>query len=93
MRALFVCLPIVLIAAPASAAEFYIIQDTAKQSCTISPWSAKENGQVTVGDGAYNDQVSAAADMGKMSACKSPDATNGGSPTPTSLKNNKKRKK
>jgi hypothetical protein len=89
MRALFVCLPIVLMAAPASAAEFYIIQDTAKHSCTISPWPAKEDGQVTVGDGAYNDQASATAEMGKMSACKSRDVPSGRSPTPASLNKRK----
>jgi hypothetical protein len=91
MRALFICLPIALIAVPASAAEFYIIQDTAKRSCTISPWSAREDGQVTVGDGAYNDKASAAAEMSKMRACNPRDASSGPSPAsaPVGLKKKK----
>ncbi len=70
----------------ASAAKFYIVQDTQKQSCVISQEAPKGEGQTIVGDGAYGDEAVAASDMSKMLACNPRDATTGVPQRPTGLK-------
>lgn len=57
-----------LLAMPASAAEFYIVQDIAKQTCTITRAPPKDDAHTVVGDGAYDDEATAASDMRKMLA-------------------------
>lgn len=71
---------------PASAADFYIVQDTQKQSCVISQEVPKGDGQTIVGDGAYGDEATAASDMSKMLACNPRDATTGVPPSPAGLR-------
>ena len=60
---------------PACAAQFYIVQDIKKQSCTVSEESPKGDDQVMVGEGAYGDEASAESDMKKMLACTPPEAS------------------
>ena len=77
---------VVLVTAPAFAAEFYIVQDTQKQSCTISQEVPKDDAHAVVGDGAYGDEATAAADMSKMLACNPSDASSGAPQSPTGLR-------
>ena len=86
MRTIFVFAFAALIAMPVSAAEFYIVQDTEKQTCTVSAEPPKDDKYVMVGDGAYNDEASASSDMRKMLACNPTDATAGAPQAPTGLK-------
>jgi hypothetical protein len=74
---------VVLVTAPAFAAEFYIVQDTQKQSCVISQEMPKDDAHAVVGDGAYGDEAAAAADMSKMLACNPRDASTGAPQSPT----------
>jgi hypothetical protein len=83
---MFVSAFIALIAMPASAAEFYIVQDIAKLTCTISQELPKDDAHTMVGEGAYNDEASAASDMRKMLACNPIDASSGAPQAPTGLK-------
>jgi hypothetical protein len=69
----FVCA--ILAATPTIAAQFYIVQDTKKQACTVSEEPAKGEDQINVGDGAYAEEAIARSDMTKMLACKSPEAS------------------
>jgi hypothetical protein len=72
---------------PASAAEFYIVQDVEKQTCAIAQEPPKDERHAIVGEGAYNDETSATADMTKMLVCNPRDATSGVTPqAPTGLK-------
>lgn len=77
MRTMFVSVVVALIATPAVAAEFYIVQDVEKQTCTVTQEPPKDDKHVMVGEGAYNDQLTAASDMKKMFACNPGDATGG----------------
>lgn len=86
MRTIFVSAFVTLIAMPAFAAEFYIVRDTAKQTCTISQEMPKDDARTIVGEGAYNDEASAASDMSKMLACNPSDASSGAPQAPTGLK-------
>ena len=78
----------VLIAAPASAAQFFIVQDIQKQSCTIAQEPPTDERLMIVSDGAYGDEATAAADMKAMLACNPRHATSGaaGNPAPGSTK-------
>ena len=60
---------VTLIAIPASAAQFFIVEDIQKKSCTISQEAPKGEQYVIAGDGAYGDEATAATDMKKMLAC------------------------
>ena len=77
---------VALVAAPAFAAEFYIVQDTQKQSCVISQEVPKDDAHAVVGDGAYGDEATATADMSKMLACNPRDASTGAPASPTGLR-------
>ena len=77
---------VALVAAPAFAAEFYIVQDIAKQSCVISQEVPKDDAHAVVGDGAYGDEATAAADMSKMLACNPRDAATVAPASPTGLR-------
>ena len=72
----------VLIAAPASAAQFFIVQDIQKQSCTITQEAPTDERLVVVSDGAYWDEATATVDMKAMLACNPQDATTGAAPGP-----------
>ena len=69
MRTLFAYLVLALISMPVLAAEFYIVQDTERQTCTVAQEQPKDERQAIVGDGAYNDEASALSDMRKMLVC------------------------
>jgi len=86
MRTIFVSAFVALIAMPASSAEFFIVQNIAKQNCRISEESPKDDAHTIVGEGAYNDEASAASDMRKMLACNPTDASSGTPQAPTGLK-------
>jgi hypothetical protein len=82
MRTLLVSVLVALIAVPTLAAEFYIVQDIQKQTCTVSQEPPKNDGVTIVGEGAYNDEASAASDMTKMLACNPREASSGGATNP-----------
>jgi hypothetical protein len=86
MRTLFACLVVALIPMPVLAAEFYIIQDTEKQTCTVVQEQPKEDRHVIVGDGAYNDESSATSDMLKMFVCNPVDPRRDAPQGPTESK-------
>ena len=86
MRTLFASLVVALIPMPVLAAEFYIIQDTEKQTCTVAQEQPKDERQAIVGDGAYNDAASAISDMRKMLVCNPVDSTRDTPKGPTELK-------
>ena len=87
MRTMFVSAWVAVIAGPVLAAEFYIVQDIAKQTCAVAPEPPKDDKHVRVGEGAYNDEAVATSDMQKMFACNPRDATSGVAPqSPTGLK-------
>jgi len=77
---------VALVAAPAVAAEFYIVQDIQKKSCAISQEVPKGDAHAVVGDGAYGDEATAAADMSKMLACNPSDASTGAPQSPTGVR-------
>jgi hypothetical protein len=77
---------VVLVSAPALAAEFYIVQDIQKQSCVISQEVPKDDAHAIVGDGAYGDEATAASDMSKTLACNPRDASTGAPQSPTGLR-------
>jgi hypothetical protein len=62
----------ILVVTPAFAAQFYIVQDIKKQSCTVSEETPKDDDHVIVGEGAYGDEASAVSDLKKMLACMPP---------------------
>jgi len=59
---------------PASADQFYIVQDVEKRACVVSQELPKDDAHAVVGDGAYDNEAIAAADMRKMLACNLRDA-------------------
>lgn len=65
---------VALVAVPAWAAQFFIVEDTQKKSCAITQEVPTGDQFVLVGDGAYGDEATAAADMKKMLACNPGDA-------------------
>jgi len=76
-----------LVATPASAAEFYIVQEIKTQSWAVTQEMPKEDDHAVVGDGAYGDEAVAKADMSKMLACNPRDASTPSPPqSPTGLK-------
>jgi hypothetical protein len=74
---------IMLFTAPASAAQFYIVQDTEKQSCAIVQEAPTDQRHMLVGDGAYGDDATAAAEMKTILACNPRDASSGAAQNPT----------
>ena len=60
---------VALIAVPASAAQFFIVQNVQKQSCAVTQEVPTGDQYVIVGDGAYGDEAAAATDMRRMLAC------------------------
>jgi hypothetical protein len=74
---------VALVAMPASAAQFFIVQDTEKQSCTITQTAPTDERFISVGDGAYDDEATAASDMRKMLACNPRDVGTGAAQNPT----------
>ena len=86
MRTLFACLVVAVIPMPVLAAEFYIIQDTEKQTCTVAQEQPKDERHAIVGDGAYNDESSATSDMRKMLVCNPIDRTRDAPQGPNGLK-------
>ena len=64
---------VAFIAIPASAAQFFIVEDTQKKSCAIVQEAPTGEQYVVVGDGAYGDEATAAADMKKILACNARD--------------------
>jgi hypothetical protein len=83
---MFVSVVVALIATPACAAEFYIVQDVEKQTCAVTQELPNGDKHVLVGEGAYNDQLSAAGDMKRMLICNPQDAGSGAPQSPTGLK-------
>ncbi len=81
MRTMFVSVLVALVAGPAAAAEFYIVQNIEKQSCVIAQEPPKDDAHAIVGEGAYNDEVTAIRDMRSMLACNPRDASAAASPT------------
>jgi hypothetical protein len=84
MKMVFVSVLLALIGFPALAAEFYIVQDIEKQTCTVTQDLPKDDRHAVVGEGAYNDEATAASDMKKMLVCNARDAAGGAAPQPPS---------
>lgn len=83
---MFVSAVVALVAVPALAAEFYIVQDVGKQTCTITQEPPKGDGFMLVGDGAYGDEDTATSDMKRTAACNPRDAFPSAPRAPTGLK-------
>jgi hypothetical protein len=71
---LLVCLGILALTTPALSAQFFIVQDSATNRCTITlsqstPSQSMSVITVLVGDGAYGDRAAAEADMRAIAAC------------------------
>jgi hypothetical protein len=77
---------VVLLTVPASAAQFFIVEDNEKKSCTIAQEAPTGDRYTLMGDGAYGDEATAAADMSKILACKPRDATSDAPQSPTGMK-------
>ena len=71
-----------LIAVPASAAQFFIVEDVQKKSCAITQEAPTGDQYVVVGDGAYGDEATAAADMKRILACNPGDDARGSAREP-----------
>jgi hypothetical protein len=73
----------IFIVVPASAAQFFIVQDIQKQSCIISQEIPTGDQYIVVGDGGYGDEATAATDMKRMLACNPRDDAGGAAQNPT----------
>jgi hypothetical protein len=73
---------VAFIAVPAWAAQFFIVEDIQKKSCTITQEAPTGEQLIMVGDGAYGDEATAAADMKRMLACNPRDDAGGGAQNP-----------
>ncbi len=73
---------VALVAFPAWGAQFFIVEDTQKKSCTIAQEVPKGDQYVLVGDGAYGDETTAAAEMKGILACNPRDAASGAAQNP-----------
>jgi hypothetical protein len=71
---------VALFAVPASAAQFFIVQDIEKQSCTVAQEPPKGDQHTTLGDGAYGDEATATAEMKRMLGCNPRDTSSGANP-------------
>lgn len=74
---------VTFLAVPASADQFFIVQNIQKQSCTITQEAPKDEQYTMVGDGAYGDPETAAAEMKTILACNPGDTTTGSTQNPT----------
>ncbi len=80
-KTIFVFGLVTFLAVPASANQFFIVQDVQKRSCTITQEAPKDEQHTMVGDGAYGDPETAAAEMKTILACNPGDTTTGSNPT------------
>jgi hypothetical protein len=85
-KTIFVFGLVTFLAVPASADQFFIVQDIQKQSCTITQEAPKDEQYTMVGDGAYGDPETAAAEMKTILACNPSDAVASQNPTPPPAK-------
>jgi hypothetical protein len=68
---LLICLGIAALSTPALSAQFFIIQDSKTNRCTIEerPPAPGDPNAVVVGDGAYGDRGTAEFDVRRIAAC------------------------
>ena len=66
---LLACLGLIAVTTPALCDQFFIVQDSATNRCTIAEQPPAVGAGVIVGDGAYGDRATAEADMRRIAAC------------------------